>query len=69
MFQLIAFSAGFEVLDEIAEPDVIVVCCGGGGLLSGVAAAIACSGKKTKVFGAEPEGGIKNKQLILMTLL
>jgi threonine dehydratase len=57
MINFVSFSAGFEVLDEIPEPDVIIVCCGGGGLLSGVSAAMAYSGKKTRVFGAEPEGG------------
>ncbi|XP_028397973.1 uncharacterized protein LOC114521673 isoform X2 [Dendronephthya gigantea] len=52
-------SAGFEMLDDIPNPDIVVVCCGGGGLLSGVAAAMKHSGKTTKVYGAEPEGAPK----------
>ena len=50
------------MLDEIPDPDVIIVCCGGGGLLAGVATAMKYSGKKTRVFGAEPEGGILHRE-------
>lgn len=51
-----------EVLEVMAEPDVVVVCCGGGGLLAGVAAAIKLSGcSKTKIYGVEPEGGKKSQ--------
>ncbi len=46
------------MLDEIPDADIMIVCCGGGGLLAGVAAAVKYSGKKTRVFGAEPQGGI-----------
>ena len=45
-------------MEEIPEPDVILVCSGGGGLFAGVAVAVKLSGKKTRVFGVEPEGGI-----------
>ncbi|XP_071494949.1 L-threonine dehydratase catabolic TdcB-like [Diadema antillarum] len=49
-------SAGFEILEEVSDPDVIVVCCGGGGLLAGLAAAVKLSGKaKTRIYGVEPE--------------
>ncbi|KAK5602556.1 hypothetical protein CRENBAI_008996 [Crenichthys baileyi] len=50
-------SLGFEVLEVVPEPDVVVVCCGGGGLLAGVAVAIKLSGcTKTRIYGVEPEG-------------
>uniref|UniRef100_A0A8B9HNQ9 L-serine deaminase n=1 Tax=Astyanax mexicanus TaxID=7994 RepID=A0A8B9HNQ9_ASTMX len=51
-------SLGFEVLEVVPNPDIVVVCCGGGGLLAGVAAAIKLSGcDETKIYGVEPEGG------------
>lgn len=57
-------SLGLEMLEEMPEPDVVVVCCGGGGLLAGVAAAIKMSGcHKTRIYGVEPEGGKKQKQV------
>ncbi|XP_051976468.1 L-threonine dehydratase biosynthetic IlvA [Xyrauchen texanus] len=50
-------SLGFEILEVLPNPDVLVVCCGGGGLLAGVAAAIKLSGcENTKIYGVEPEG-------------
>ncbi|XP_023655914.2 phenylserine dehydratase isoform X1 [Paramormyrops kingsleyae] len=50
-------SLGFEILEQMPNPDVVVVCCGGGGLLAGVAAAIKLSGcNNTLIYGVEPEG-------------
>ncbi|KAJ8411279.1 hypothetical protein AAFF_G00172850 [Aldrovandia affinis] len=50
-------SLGFEVLEVVPNPDVVVVCCGGGGLLAGVATAIKLSGHKdTRIYGVEPSG-------------
>ncbi|KAI1882225.1 hypothetical protein AGOR_G00248500 [Albula goreensis] len=58
-FDLIAghASLGFEILDVVPNPDVVVICCGGGGLLAGVAAAIKLSGcQNTQIYGVEPQG-------------
>ncbi|XP_072530322.1 L-threonine ammonia-lyase [Salminus brasiliensis] len=50
-------SLGFEVLEVVPNPDIVVVCCGGGGLLAGVAAVIKLSGcEGTRIYGVEPEG-------------
>ncbi|XP_062374066.1 L-threonine ammonia-lyase isoform X1 [Sardina pilchardus] len=50
-------SLGFEILEAVARPDVVVVCCGGGGLLAGVAVALKLSGcHNTRIYGVEPEG-------------
>ncbi|KAK1790535.1 hypothetical protein P4O66_014423, partial [Electrophorus voltai] len=49
-------SLGFEILEVVPNPEVVVVNCGGGGLLAGVAAAIKLSGcEKTRIYGVEPE--------------
>uniref|UniRef100_A0A3B1JDS3 L-serine deaminase n=1 Tax=Astyanax mexicanus TaxID=7994 RepID=A0A3B1JDS3_ASTMX len=56
---------GFEVLEVVPNPDIVVVCCGGGGLLAGVAAAIKLSGcDETKIYGVEPEGCTMYKSFI-----
>ncbi|CAH1783835.1 unnamed protein product [Owenia fusiformis] len=50
-------SAGFEIIEDCPNPDVVLVCCGGGGLVAGIAAAIKLSGcRNTRVYGVEPEG-------------
>ncbi|XP_070557862.1 phenylserine dehydratase-like [Ptychodera flava] len=50
-------SLGFEILEDLGDPDVVVVCCGGGCVLAGTAAAIKLSGRtKTRVYGVEPQG-------------
>ncbi|KAJ8373743.1 hypothetical protein SKAU_G00043230 [Synaphobranchus kaupii] len=50
-------SLGFEILEAVPNPDVVIVCCGGGGLLAGVAAAVKLSGcQSTRIYGVEPKG-------------
>ncbi|XP_077987244.1 serine racemase-like isoform X4 [Glandiceps talaboti] len=50
-------SLGFEILEDLDDPDIVIVCCGGGGLLGGTAAAIKLSGRSsTRIYGVEPEG-------------
>jgi threonine dehydratase len=52
-------TCGLEILEQVADADVIVVPMGGGGLVSGVAAAVKQSGAKAKVVGVEPAGAAK----------
>src|SRR4051812_1718606 len=49
-------SLGLEILDEVAEADLIVVGVGGGGLISGVAIAASARKKGIRIVGVEPEG-------------
>ncbi len=49
-------SIGLELLEDLAEVDVVVVGVGGGGLISGVAAALKESRPEIRVYGVEPEG-------------
>ncbi len=49
-------SAGLEILEDVAEPDVVIVPIGGGGLISGIASAIKLSRPATRVIGVEPVG-------------
>ena len=54
-------SLGFEIIEDIREPDIVLTCCGGGGNLAGIASALKLSGTNScKVYGVEPEGGMKN---------
>ena len=46
---------GLEILEDMAEVELVLVPIGGGGLISGVAAAIKESNPKAKVIGVEPE--------------
>jgi threonine dehydratase len=46
---------GLEILEDLADVELVLVPVGGGGLSSGVAAAIKLSGSKAKVIGVEPE--------------
>jgi threonine dehydratase len=48
-------TAGLEILEDLADVELVVVPVGGGGLSSGVAAAIKLSGSRAKVIGVEPE--------------
>jgi threonine dehydratase len=52
-------TCGLEILEQVADADVVVVPMGGGGLVSGVAAAVKQSGSKAKVVGVEPAGAAK----------
>jgi|SRR5579859_231294 len=49
-------TVGLEILEDLAEPDVVIVSCGGGGLCSGVALAIKSKRPQTRVVIVEPEG-------------
>jgi threonine dehydratase len=46
---------GLEILEDMADVDLVLVPIGGGGLISGVATAIKESNPRTKVIGVEPE--------------
>ena len=46
---------GLEILQQLADVDVVVVPIGGGGLISGIATAIKESNPSIQVIGVEPE--------------
>ncbi len=50
-------TAGLELLEEIANLDILVICLGGGGLLSGCAIAARAVAPNCKVIGVEPLAG------------
>lgn len=47
---------GLEMLDDLADPDIVLVPIGGGGLAAGIAAAIKEINPATRVIGVEPCG-------------
>lgn len=49
-------TAALELLEQVAELDVVMAPVGGGGLLSGTATAVAALSAQTRVIGAEPSG-------------
>src|SRR5687767_5693516 len=49
-------TVGLEILEDVADVDVIIVACGGGGLISGVAAAAKALKPSVRVIGVEPVG-------------
>ncbi len=49
-------SIGLEILEDLADVDVVVIPVGGGGLACGVAAALKESRPSVRVYGVEPEG-------------
>src|ERR1700722_6591886 len=55
--QIIAGQAtcGLEIIESLANVDLVLAPVSGGGLLSGVAAAVKQLSPKTKVIGVEPE--------------
>ena len=58
MVYFIFDSAGFEILEDCPDVDVVIVPCGGGALLAGVASAVRLTGHdKCQIYGVEPEGG------------
>ena len=46
---------GLEILDDAAEPDVVLVPVSGGGLLAGVATAVKARRPATRVIAVEPQ--------------
>lgn len=46
---------GLEILEQCRETSAVVVPVSGGGLIGGIAAALAQSGRCTRVIGVEPE--------------
>jgi threonine dehydratase len=46
---------GLEILEDMADVELVLVPVGGGGLISGVATAIKESNPKAKIIGVEPE--------------
>jgi threonine dehydratase len=46
---------GMEILEDMADVDLVLAPVSGGGLISGIAAAIKLSNPKIKVIGVEPE--------------
>jgi len=57
-------TAGLELLDDLADVDVVVVGIGGGGLISGIATAVKERRPATRVYGVEPEGADAMSQAI-----
>lgn len=59
-----------EILDDLADAEVIVGAIGGGGLMSGVAAAAKAINPKIKVYGVQAEGAasmyeaVKQKKIV-----
>ncbi len=49
-------TAAKELLEDIADLDIVIAPVGGGGLLSGTALCVKYFSPKTKVLAAEPEG-------------
>jgi threonine dehydratase len=48
-------TVGLELLDEVADLDLVLVPLGGGGLLSGVATAVKALHPRARVIGVEPD--------------
>ncbi|MBI4539104.1 MAG: pyridoxal-phosphate dependent enzyme [Gemmatimonadetes bacterium] len=47
---------GLEIVEQLADANVLVVPVGGGGLIAGVAAAVKALVPNVRVYGVEPEG-------------
>ena len=48
-------TCGLEIIEDLADADLVVCPISGGGLLSGIATAVKALRPQTKVFGVEPE--------------
>lgn len=53
---------GLEILDQLADVDVVLVPIGGGGLVSGVAFALKSLNPRIKVYGVQASGAPSMKQ-------
>lgn len=51
-----AAGVGLELMQDVADLDVVIVSIGGGGLISGVASAVKQINPNCKVYGVEPIG-------------
>lgn len=49
-------TVGVEILEQVADAEVVLVPIGGGGLISGIASAIKQRKPSIQVIGVEPEG-------------
>jgi threonine dehydratase len=49
-----AGTIGLEILEQMADVELVLAPIGGGGLISGVASAVKLSGSKARVVGVEP---------------
>jgi threonine dehydratase len=47
---------GLEILEDLADLDLVVVPVGGGGLISGIALAVRALRPRARIIGVEPEG-------------
>ena len=56
-----AGTTGLELLEQVADLDVVVVPIGGGGLISGIAVAIKESNPKIRLYGVEPTGAASTR--------
>jgi threonine dehydratase len=50
-------TAALELLEDVADLDLLLAPCGGGGLLSGLAVVAKALRPRIRVFGVEPEAG------------
>jgi threonine dehydratase len=57
-----AGTAGLELVEQLADLDVVVIPIGGGGLISGMVVAIKESNPKIRVYGVEPTGASSMRQ-------
>ena len=57
-------TAGIEIVEDLANVDVVIVPIGGGGLISGVATAVKALAPQTRVYGVEPTGSSALKQAL-----
>jgi threonine dehydratase len=48
---------GLEILEDLAEPDVVLVPYGGGGLITGIASALRACSPGTRIYAVEPATG------------
>ena len=49
-------SLGLEILEDLADAEVVLVGIGGGGLISGIAVALRSAGSRARIIGVEPTG-------------